>query len=132
MRPTGYVEPMRCPTAVALAGLAVLTAGCAPTEDRVADTSSVSVSSEQPTTTSSSTPNTVVPLPDSRVDRVGTRNNIVTQLAAAGVEVDVACVDIALAGYTDAELSAMDAVLASGASTSQSDELLESLFSCVI
>ncbi len=74
---------------------------------------------------------TVVPLPDSNVDRVATRNNIVAQLADAGVDIDPDCVDVEMAKFTDAELSAIDAVLLNGGSNSQSDALIGALMTCV-
>ena len=48
------------------------------------------------------------------VDREGTRDNIVEQLADAGVEIDADCVDAALDKYSDDELESIDKTLSDG------------------
>jgi hypothetical protein len=65
------------------------------------------------------------------VDREGTRDNIVEQLADAGVEIDADCVDAALDKYSDDELESIDKTLSDGESSAEADALLQELFTCV-
>ena len=65
------------------------------------------------------------------VDREGTRDELISQLEASGVEVEGECVDAALDKYTDDELTEIDEALGNGESTPESDALLGELISCI-
>lgn len=65
------------------------------------------------------------------VDREGTRDEIVSQLASAGIEIDGDCIDQALDQYSDDELEEIDKALEEGSDSSAADTLMESILSCV-
>lgn len=65
------------------------------------------------------------------VDRDGTRDEIVSQLSAAGIEIDGDCIDAALDKYSDDELEAIDEALGEGSDSDAADALMEEIFSCV-
>ena len=65
------------------------------------------------------------------VDREGTRDELISQLEAHGVEVEGECVDAALDKYSDDELTDIDESLGNGESTPESDALLGELISCI-
>jgi hypothetical protein len=65
------------------------------------------------------------------VDREGTRDELISQLEAEGVEIDGDCVDTALDKYTDDELTEIDDALADSESTPESDALFAELIACI-
>ena len=68
---------------------------------------------------------------DDKVDRDGTRDEIIEQLEAAGLTADGDCIDAAMDEYSDDELKAIDEALGDGESNEQTDALLTEIQSCV-
>ena len=65
-----------------------------------------------------------------KVDRDGTRDNIVETLEASGFVVDKDCVDDALDKYSDDELTEIDDDLKNEADSAEATALIEELFTC--
>jgi hypothetical protein len=65
------------------------------------------------------------------VDREGTRDELVKQLEANGIDIDADCVDTALDKYSDDELKKIDDALGNGENTAASDALFAELISCI-
>lgn len=65
-----------------------------------------------------------------KVDRDGTRDNIVDSLEASGFQVDKDCVDDALDQYSDDELTDIDNDLKNDADSAEAAALIEQLFTC--
>jgi hypothetical protein len=66
-----------------------------------------------------------------KVDRAGTRDNIVKTLEGSGFVVDKTCVDDALDQYSDDELKKIDDDLkGSDSPSAESQALIEQLFTC--
>ena len=68
---------------------------------------------------------------DDKVDRDGTRDEIINQLEDAGLTADSDCIDAAMDKYSDSELKAIDDALGNGESNEQSDALLAEISSCI-
>jgi len=65
-----------------------------------------------------------------KVDRDGTRDNIVKTLEDNGFEVDKDCVDDALDQYSDDELKDIDEELKGDDPSAEATALIEQLFEC--
>jgi hypothetical protein len=63
------------------------------------------------------------------VDREGTRDNLIEELSAAGVDMDADCVDAALDKLSDDELKAIDEMDPSEP-TPESEQLFADIFEC--
>ena len=66
-----------------------------------------------------------------KVDRGGTRDEIIDQLEEAGLTADGDCIDAAMDKYSDDELKAIDEALGNGESNEESDALLAEISSCI-